>query len=189
MENVLINTLGEVAKILDKEGIPYAITGSVASSVFGEPFVSEDVDLVLHATPKEAGAIARQFPPRFYAPEDMLVEAAQKQTLANAIDNRTGLKVDLSFVPRTGFFAQVIAHRIKVQIGSDGPVFSFVTPEDVILMKLLWRKDSRSQKQWDNALSVAKVRGASLDWKYLFEQAEHLGLKADLEKLRDEAGV
>ncbi|MCH7793471.1 MAG: hypothetical protein IID31_14475 [Planctomycetes bacterium] len=56
-------------------------------------------------------------------------------------------------------------------------------------MKLLWRKDSRSQKQWENALSVVRVRGARLDWKYLFEQARELDLVEDLTALRDEGCV
>ena len=56
-------------------------------------------------------------------------------------------------------------------------------------MKLVWRQDSRSEKQWKNALSVARVRGVTLDWKYLFEQARELKIEDDLVKLRDEAGI
>jgi len=64
-----------------------------------------------------------------------------------------------------------------------------VTAEDIILMKLLWRRESRSEKQWSNALSVARVKRARLDWKYLWEQARSLGIEDDLVKLRDEAGI
>ena len=56
-------------------------------------------------------------------------------------------------------------------------------------MKLLWRKDTRSAKQWDNALGVAAVKGARMDWEYLFRQAETLGLTKDLTELRDAGGV
>ena len=61
--------------------------------------------------------------------------------------------------------------------------------EDIILMKLLWRRDTRSTKQWENALSVARVKGARMDWKYLFEQARTLDIEEDLIALRDEAGI
>jgi hypothetical protein len=64
-----------------------------------------------------------------------------------------------------------------------------VTAEDIILMKLLWRRESRSEKQWSNALSVARVKRAKLDWKYLLEQARSLGIEDDLVKLRDAAGI
>jgi hypothetical protein len=64
-----------------------------------------------------------------------------------------------------------------------------VTPEDIILMKLLWRRESRSEKQWRDALGVAKVQGTRMDWNYLWDQAEHLQIKHDLTQLRDEAGI
>jgi hypothetical protein len=56
-------------------------------------------------------------------------------------------------------------------------------------MKLEWRKDTGSRKQWDNALGVVRVHGARLDWKYLFERARLLGVEGDLTALRDESGV
>lgn len=189
MANALIDMLAETVRVLDEEQVRYAVAGSVASSVHGEPLVSQDVDLILQATPGQAGSIARKLSPRFYAPEDMLVEAARAHSMANIVDNRTGLKVDLSFVATTGFLATVMARRMSMQIGSDGPEFRLVTAEDVILTKLVWPKDTRSQKQWGNELSVARVKGARMDWKYLLEQADSLGIKDDLVKLRDEAGI
>lgn len=189
MDDALINTLTEVSAVLDALGVAHAVTGSVASSLHGEPFASLDVDLLVIATARQAAAIARQLSPRFYAPEDMLADAARDRGFTNVVDNRTGLKVDLSFVTNSGFFRAVMARRTKTKIGSDGPEFDFVTPEDIILMKLDWRRDSQSQKQWDNALGVAQVRGARMDWKYLFEQAGVLGVTDDLIRLRDEAGI
>jgi len=189
MTNALIETLGLTVEILDAENIRYAITGSVASSVHGEPCVSQDVDLILQASEEKAAAIARRLPARFYGEEDMLVDAARRLSLTNLVDNRTGLKVDLSFVPTDGYLDEVLGRCVESRIGSAGPVFRFATAEDVILMKLLWRKDTRSQKQWENALGVVRVQGARLDWKYLFEQARKLGLEEDLVALRDEGGV
>ena len=102
MINALIEMLGQTIEVLDAESIRYAITGSVASSVHGEPCVSEDVDIILQAPTTKAAAIARRMPPRFYCDEDMLVDAARSLSMANLVDNRTGLKVDLSFVPTHG---------------------------------------------------------------------------------------
>ena len=49
--------------------------------------------------------------------------------------------------------------------------------------------DTRSTKQWENALSVARIKGARMDWKYLFEKARQLGIDGNLNQLRDEAGI
>lgn len=189
MDDALVGALTAVVEALEAVGAKYAVTGSIASSVHGEPFASLDVDLIVIASAGEAAKVAASLGPRFYAPADMLSAAAERNEFANVVDNASGLKVDLSFVAGTGYLAEALARRVRSRIGSSGPEFWFTTPEDVILMKLLWRRETRSAKQWENALSVARVRGTRMDWKYLFAKAEELGVEGDLTKLRDEAGI
>lgn len=189
MIDPIIEALQPVGEVLESGKLVYAVTGSVASSVHGEPYASTDVDVVLHATPMQAAAVARKLMGRFYADEEMLAEAAQRQSLANIVDNRTGYKVDLSFVPATGYFGEALARRVWKQIGSSGPEFPILSPEDVILMKLLWIKEGGGPKQWLNAMGVVRVQGLRLDWQYLFRQASILGVEPNLIKLRDEAGL
>jgi hypothetical protein len=189
MTDPLIETLTVVADNLDLLEIPYAITGSVASSAHGEPIQSMDADLVLAALPSRAAAFSKSLSQRFYAPEDVLVDASKTGGFTNVIDGQTGMKIDLSFVGNDAFLQQCLGRRVRERIGSHPREFWFVTPEDIILMKLLWRKDSKSNKQWENALGVARYKGARMDWKYLFEQARSLGIEEDLIKLRDEAGI
>ena len=189
MDDALIDMLCSICDALEKLDIPYAITGSVASSVHGEPFSSLDAGLILAASAGEAKTLSTEVSPRFYAPEDMLTEAATSFSFVNVVDNRTTLKVDLSFVGTDRFLRQALDRRVRTRIGSHPREFWFVTAEDVILMKLVWRKETRWQKQWENALGVVRVKTVSLDWKYLFEQARSLGIEDDLIKLRDETGV
>ncbi len=189
MEDALIESLGFVVSALEDVGVTYAITGSVASSVHGEPFSSMDADLLVLASARHAARLSAKLMPRFYAPEDMLVDAATRHTFANVVDNRTSFKIDLSFIGKDLFLIEVLRRRVSSRIGTHAKEFWFVTPEDVILMKLLWRKDTQSAKQWENALSVARVMGARMDWKYLFARANELGVERDLIRLRDEAGI
>jgi len=189
MEDALIETLTVVADALDAIGVPYAVTGSVASSVHGLTTSTYDADLIVLAGPKHAAALSEKLQPRFYAPEDMLLEAVRNHSFVNVVDNRTSYKVDFSFIGDDPFLVEVLRRRVKRSFGKHHKEFWFVTPEDIILMKLLWRKDTQSTKQWDNALTVARYQGARMDWKYLFEQARSLGIEQDLIKLRDEAGI
>lgn len=185
----LIHTLTFVADALDALGIPYAVTGSLASSVHGEPYATLDADLVVLAPPGKANDLAGRLSPRCYADADMLRQAAQSGSFANVVDNATGMKVDLSFISDDAFLHEVLRRRVGMPIGSHPRQFWFVTAEDVILMKILWRKGTASAKQWENALGVARVRGTRMDWKYLFENARRLGIESDLTQLRDEAGI
>ncbi len=189
MNDYVIETLIVVVDALDALNIVYAVTGSVASAVHGEPFSSMDADLVVLASAAQAAKIAELLQPRFYAPVDMFVDAQQRHSFANVVDQHTSAKVDLSFVGDDPYLNEVLQRRVLGNIGKAARQFWLVTPEDVILMKLLWRKDTRSAKQWENALSVARVQGARMDWKYLFDRARRLGVENDLIALRDEAGI
>lgn len=189
LDNTLIETLSAVTDALEQEGVIHAVAGSVASSLYGEPRMTQDVDIVVIAKPDEISRVAARLHPRFYAPSDMLSEAAAAHGLANVVDNATGLKADISFVPAAGYLADAVRRRKRLQFGATGPEFWLTTAEDVVLMKLLWRRDTQSSKQWEDALSVVRVRGVTLDWKYLFEQATALSIREELERLRDEAGI
>ncbi len=178
-----------VTSALDQAGIEYAITGSVASSLYGEPITTQDVDIIVRMTPAQARALAGSLPQRFYRNPDSLIAIAQKSGMANLIDMETTFKVDLSVVTMNEFHKSVFQRKESVSFEVGGPGFEIVSPEDIILMKLNWRKDSQSTKQWRDALGVARIRGARMDWKYLFEQARALGVEQDLIKLRDEAGI
>jgi hypothetical protein len=189
LDDPFIDVLSAAVDALDRCGIPYAITGSVASGLHGEPIASQDVDIVIRMTPAQARRLASELPDRFYRSAESLIEIADRGGISHLIDTRTALKIDLSVPAATGFFDSVFDRRSASPLGVDAPAYQVVSAEDVILMKLIWRKDTRSAKQWENALGVARVKGARMDWKYLFEQARALGIEDDLMKLRDEAGI
>jgi hypothetical protein len=189
MDDPFLDALTPAAEALERVGIPYAITGSIASGLYGEPLPSQDVDIVIRMTAMQARNLESALPRRFYRSGEHLVEIAEKGGMSNLLDAKTGLKIDLSAPVRTPFLDSVMARRTLKAFGPNSPRFYVVSAEDIILMKLEWRKESKSQKQWANALSVARVLGARLAWKYLFEQAGALSVEDDLIKLRDEAGI
>lgn len=47
---------------LHETGIPYTITGGLAAIIYGEPRLTNDVDLVLQLSPREVERIAAAFP-------------------------------------------------------------------------------------------------------------------------------
>lgn len=187
--NPIVEVIEAVVKAFNDAGVEYAITGSVASGLLGEPISTLDVDFVVRMTPQQARQVADELPKRFYCNKESLVEAAQHAGFVNVIDMDTTFKADLSVVKPTEFHHNVFQRRQSIEFAKGGPSFDVVSAEDIILMKLVWRKETRSMKQWENALSVARVKGARMDWKYLFEQARALEIEEDLIKLRDEAGI
>lgn len=190
-DDPISQVLRDTTAVFEAQGIQYAITGSVASSIHGEPVTSQDIDIVVCMTPAQARELARALPPSYYRDEHRLIEIAEHSGLSNLVEMNLAYKVDISCPVRSEFVSSVFRRRRLAPIGPepDAPQFYFVSPEDIILMKLEWRKDTGSRKQWENALGVVRVHGARLDWKYLFEQARALGIDSDLKALRDEGGV
>lgn len=189
LDDPLVDALQVVTQALDRFRVPYAITGSVASSYHGELWTSEDIDLMVRMSAEQAAKVAAELPPRFYVDVDTWMEEARSHGMVKLLDQATGLKIDISMLAAGGYHDRVFERRCSTDLGGAAATFQIVSPEDIILLKLDRRKDSRSHKQWENVLSVARAQGARLDWKYMFQQAADLGITRDLEQLRDEAGI
>ena len=185
----MIGTIACVVEALDAERVPYAVTGSVASAIHGEPVTSVDIDLVVEMTPEQAQAVAKRVDRELYADVDMLRRAAIERGMANFYDAKGGVKVDISVLSDTAYHREIFKRRTRITHPTAGLSFWVVSPEDVILMKIVWRRHSHSEKQWDNALSVVRVKGGQLDWAYLRKWAAELGVEPDLDRLAKEAGI
>ena len=54
-----LRILIHVSRMLDKLGIPYLAGGSVASSIFGVPRATQDIDLVIDLLPAKVEAFVK----------------------------------------------------------------------------------------------------------------------------------
>ena len=187
MSSPFVDVVTRVCAELDRQGIRYALTGSVVSSVYGEPFASQDVDICVNMTENQARSLASALPMDFYRSDVGLVEAVRSRSMSNLVDIRTQLKLDLSVLADDPYFDRVMSRRQGVQLEAGSSKLWAVSPEDIVLMKLLWRKESRSSKQWENALSVMKVQRGKLDYSYMREWSEKLGIQDDLVNLIKES--
>lgn len=55
--------LAKVVSALNHAGIDYMVTGSLVSSLQGEPRSTHDIDFVVSAGPEIVGALVEVFPP------------------------------------------------------------------------------------------------------------------------------
>ena len=133
---------------LQSLGIRYMVSGSVASIYYGEPRLTNDVDIVLWITPANVDSLIASFPASdFYCPpkEVILEELARPERgHGNIIHHETGFKADLYFVAHDPLHIWGLSHTRDGEI--DGNTFHLAPPEYVITRKLEFYREGKSQK-------------------------------------------
>ena len=81
--------------MLDELGIPYALGGSMASSMFGEPRATADVDLAIRLDPAVGDLLLARVQAEFYVPLDSAREAIRAHRSFNLLSTEQVFKVDL----------------------------------------------------------------------------------------------
>lgn len=174
-------SLGLVLSKLDKFDIPYMITGSFASNVHSVPRATYDADVIIEVAPKSLEKLLQSLSGEFYVSPEAAKEALKTQRMFNIIHLETGFKVDLIVRKNRPFSLEEFSRREKVDyLGQER---WFATAEDMILAKLEMCRLGDSEKQFTDALNVAKVQGSDLDRAYLEKWAKELGVQALLSRL------
>lgn len=176
-----------VVEMLEVAGIEYMITGSIASSLQGEPRSTHDLDVVVAVRSKDVPALVTAFPaPRFYVSEDAMREAISAEGMFNVIEVEEGDKVDFWLLTNEPFDCARFRRRTEVEVF--GVRLKVSSPEDTILAKLRWSELSDgSEKAYVDALRIYEVQGTALDLAYVEEWVDRLGVVDLWARLRAEA--
>ena len=170
-----------IAQRLDSAGIAYMLTGSLAMSMYAEPRMTRDIDLVVACQPEDADAIVQLFSEDCYIDADMVREAVKARAMFNIIHRQWVVKAD--FIVRKDEDYRRIEFGRRRELAIEGKTVSVVAPEDLILSKLLWARPEASELQLRDARAlIAGVQ--ALDWDYLEQWADCLGLRGMLDPLR-----
>lgn len=181
----------EVARPLERLKVPYAVGGSLASSLHGVPRTTQDADLVADLRPAHVQPFVAAVSESFYVSPERVAQAVSRRSSFNLVHLATGIKVDI-FVPKAEPLAlQEILRRQTLPVpGSDIPI-QVVSPEDTILQKLHWYQTGNrvSERQWNDVLGVLKVSGADLDFGYLKEWASRIEVADLLRQAFEDSGI
>lgn len=175
----LSKLLQRLVEALDRLGIPYLVTGSVAVIAYGEPRLTNDIDVVVALPLDRIDEFCAIFPaPDYYCPREMVEDSVRARFPFNVLEPATGLKIDVMIATDSPF------DRSRLSRGRRRPAAPtydawFVSPEDLILKKLEFYRDGGSDKHIRDILSVLKVRAGTLDRAYIDTWAAHLGVTAE----------
>ena len=190
MNSVFDPAIEAFVDILDNLKIPYAIGGSVASSIYGQVRFTQDADVSVAAFSGQIAEFCQAVESGFYVSQQAVQQAHQNASSFNVIYLDSAFKIDVFIVSNDPFKRQVLLRREKVALeDSSGKMYDLVSPEDIILLKLQWYTDggAASQKQWNDILGVLKNRQDKLDMNYLRDWASKLSVLELLNKAIQEA--
>ncbi len=138
-----LDVLQSVTGRLQAGGISYMVTGSMAANFYATPRMTRDIDLVVELSDADIDRVVSLFQDTYYIDPDMVQQAIRNRSMFNMIHNALVVKVDCLVRKDTDYRREEFARRRTITLA--GQSVAIVAPEDLILSKLDWARESRSQ--------------------------------------------
>ncbi len=163
-----------VCSELEKRGIAYMVSGSVAMSAYANPRYTNDMDVVIELAERQVGELAEMFAGPYYFHRPSVEEEIRRGGMFNVIDHTSGQKVDFIIRKNTEYRQLEFERRQRAEVW--GVNCWMVSLEDLILSKLIWIQRIFSDQQ---ALDIENLieKNPGLDRAYLTAWVENLRLK------------
>ena len=117
--------------------------------------MTADIDIVLDISGNDVDRFIKTFEPDYYVPHSRVRDAISRNKMFNILDQRTIIKIDCVVRKHDKFQEQVFARRQKVNYSGDFDIW-IISKEDLILSKLNWAKDSHSEMQLRDVVSLLR---------------------------------
>lgn len=173
-----------VIDVLTELNIPYMITGSVASMAYGEPRLTIDMDIVADFPRKTVENFCAKYNHDFYVDAESIKTAIKEGGHFNIIHVPSGSKVDFYQVKKDTN-AQGIFRRRHKEAFDEKRIAFFSSPEDVIINKLIFYKEGKSEKHLRDIKGMLRISGDKLNISYIDEKTKKLGLNQYWEELKN----
>ncbi|MBI3376290.1 MAG: hypothetical protein HY017_31605 [Betaproteobacteria bacterium] len=162
---------------LERLGLPYCVTGSVAASVYGEPRLTADIDVVLLLGMQDIAALRSAFPDAaYYVPPDETLRlelARNTRGMFNLIHHASQFKADIYLAARDPLHAWALEHRRRISLEESGAWIA--PPEYVILRKLEYLREGGQDKHVRDVRFI--LAASAVDLAFVEAEVARLGLQ------------
>lgn len=181
---------GEIHQLLESVNIPYYVSGGVASSIYGESRSTRDLDLVIEIQLVQVDLLVRTLEDAgFYCPAGAVEDIKQgREKMLNITHTETITNAVLYVMDDSTFAISQMSRKRFLDV-EEAPSFWVISPEDLVLQKLLWGRGKQSEKQWRDVLGILKAMGDGIEYDYLTEWSERLSITKELSQAFIEAGI
>ena len=133
-----LEVLMDVARRLEKAGVPYMITGSIAANFYTIPRMTRDIDLVVELSEKDLSQFIPLFEADYYLDPETVRGAVKGRGMFNLIHDEYIIKIDFVVRKNTPYRRREFSRRKKVAV--DDQDLYVVSPEDLIYQSWTGRK-------------------------------------------------
>jgi len=173
---------------LERLAFPYCVTGSVAASVYGEPRLTADIDVVLLLDAAGLGALRAAFPDSaYYVPPDETLRlelARSSRGMFNLIHHASQFNADIYLAARDPLHAWALANRRRIDLGGGGAWIA--PPEYVILRKLEYLREGGSDKHVRDIRFI--LAATPIDRAFVETEVARLGAVAQWRRCQEKSG-
>jgi hypothetical protein len=143
--------------------------------------MTHDIDVVVEIDQTHIPKIIKLFKKEFYVSEEAINESVMHKSMFNIINLDSGIKIDFWIRNDNEYDIERFNRRQKYMISGNEIFFS--SPEDIILKKLLWYKDSQIDKHLDDTFGILQIQNENLDYKYIKKWSTKLSVSNLLNQL------
>jgi hypothetical protein len=170
---MILELLKRITISLESKNIPYMLSGSLALNTYTIARMTMDIDIVIELQDENISTFLELFGEDFYLDADTVKIEIRKQGMFNIIDQKTSFKIDFIIRKDTEYRKLEFDRKRKNRI-ADFDVW-MVTPEDLIISKLVWIQQLQSERQMNDIENL--LDNSNLDLIYIKEWCRKLNLK------------
>ena len=121
------------------------MTGSIAANFYAVPRMTRDIDIVVELSDQDVDRLIEIFQRDFYVEREAVQRAVSDKGMLNLIHTAYVIKIDFIVRKEGDYRHEEFSRRRLASV--EGNEFFIVAPEDLILSKLEWAKDTQSEVQ------------------------------------------
>jgi hypothetical protein len=142
--------------------IPYMLSGSIAMGLYIVPRATKDIDFVAHLQLQDVDGFVQHFAGAYYVSKDAVSDAINRQSMFNIIDHKSGYKADFVILKNDEY--RLTEFERKRKMNFYGISFYVVSPEDLLISKLIWIQEWQATVQMEDIKNLASLPDLQQDY-------------------------
>jgi hypothetical protein len=159
---MISDLLRRITEALESKNIPYMLSGSIAMNSYTVPRMTLNIDIVIELGEENLPAFLSLFDEKYYINRDTVNIEVKRPGMFNIIDHDTGYKIDFIVRKNTIYRKHEFERRKKMKIG--GIDVWIVSPEDLIISKIIWIQELTSEKQMHDIKNLLATPGIEMEY-------------------------